>query len=92
MGNFEKLLLIIFDYLEDNRLCQIVAKLISNGDIVGWFQGAMEFGPRALGNRSILADLIPLQNLKLLFQFLYNLNHYFYSPYNNKLTIFMPNL
>jgi len=32
------------------------AKLIEDGNIVGWFQGRMEFGPRALGNRSILAD------------------------------------
>jgi len=32
------------------------AKLISQGKIIGWFQGRMEFGPRALGNRSILAD------------------------------------
>jgi carbamoyltransferase len=32
------------------------ARLIANGDIVGWFQGRMEFGPRALGQRSILAD------------------------------------
>ncbi|MDC0747082.1 carbamoyltransferase family protein [Polyangium mundeleinium] len=32
------------------------AKLIADGDIVGWFQGAMEYGPRALGNRSLLAD------------------------------------
>jgi carbamoyltransferase len=32
------------------------AKLLSNGEIIGWFQGKMEFGPRALGNRSILAD------------------------------------
>lgn len=33
-----------------------VARLIAEGNIVGWFQGAMEIGPRALGNRSILAD------------------------------------
>jgi carbamoyltransferase len=33
-----------------------VAKLIADGDVVAWFQGRMEFGPRALGNRSILAD------------------------------------
>jgi len=33
-----------------------VARLLSDGAIVGWFQGRMEFGPRALGNRSILAD------------------------------------
>ena len=32
------------------------ARLIASGHIVGWFQGRMEFGPRALGNRSILAD------------------------------------
>jgi carbamoyltransferase len=32
------------------------AELLSNGKITGWFQGRMEFGPRALGNRSILAD------------------------------------
>lgn len=35
---------------------QVAAELIANGNIVGWFQGAMEGGPRALGNRSILAD------------------------------------
>jgi len=33
-----------------------VARLIADGAIVGWFQGRMEFGPRALGNRSFLAD------------------------------------
>ncbi|MFN0148423.1 MAG: carbamoyltransferase [Dehalococcoidia bacterium] len=34
----------------------MAAQLIADGHIVGWFQGRMEFGPRALGNRSILAD------------------------------------
>ena len=34
----------------------VVAQHIADGDVVGWFQGRMEFGPRALGNRSILAD------------------------------------
>lgn len=34
------------------------AKAISNNQVIGWFQGAMEFGPRALGNRSILASAI----------------------------------
>ena len=33
-----------------------VAGLLANGSVVGWFQEAMEFGPRALGNRSLLAD------------------------------------
>ena len=35
---------------------KLVAQLISQGNVIGWFQGKMEFGPRALGNRSILAD------------------------------------
>lgn len=39
-----------------DTLCLTTAKLISEGNIVGWFQGRMELGPRALGNRSILAD------------------------------------
>ncbi len=39
-----------------NDLSEYVAKLISQGKIIGWFQGRSEFGPRALGNRSILAD------------------------------------
>lgn len=43
-------------YSEYNSLCKEVAQLLMNGNIVGWFQGKMEFGPRALGNRSILAD------------------------------------
>ncbi len=37
-------------------LCKDVAGLIAGGNVVGWVQGRMEFGPRALGNRSILAD------------------------------------
>ena len=39
-----------------NELCKITAKHISEGAIIGWFQGRTEFGPRALGNRSIIAD------------------------------------
>lgn len=41
---------------EEQELCDTVARLIAGGKIVGWVQGAAEFGPRALGNRSILAD------------------------------------
>jgi carbamoyltransferase len=37
-------------------ICAEAAKLLSQNKIIGWFQGRMEFGPRALGNRSILAD------------------------------------
>ncbi len=37
-------------------VARIAAEMIADGKIVGWFQGRMEFGPRALGNRSLLAD------------------------------------
>jgi carbamoyltransferase len=37
-------------------LCRLVAVALDQGEIVGWFRGRMEFGPRALGHRSILAD------------------------------------
>lgn len=39
-----------------SEVTQSIAQKINNGNVVGWFQGKMEFGPRALGNRSILAD------------------------------------
>jgi carbamoyltransferase len=42
--------------LGEDELCARVAKLIAADMIVGWFQGRMEFGPRALGSRSILAN------------------------------------
>ncbi len=42
--------------LTDRELVARTAKLISGSNVVGWFQGRMEFGPRALGGRSILAD------------------------------------
>ncbi len=42
--------------LADELLFPAVAERIAAGDVVGWFQGRMEFGPRALGNRSIVAD------------------------------------
>ncbi len=38
------------------ELCRMTAKAVSEGKVVGWFQGRMEWGPRALGNRSILGD------------------------------------
>lgn len=47
----------VFNRVADfDELCSRVASLISERNVVGWFQGRMEFGPRALGNRSILAD------------------------------------
>lgn len=39
-----------------NELTTFVASKLAEGNVVGWFQGRMEFGPRALGNRSILGD------------------------------------
>ena len=46
-----------FSTLEnDDVFCDAVAELIMHGNVIGWFQGHMEFGPRALGARSILAD------------------------------------
>ncbi len=41
---------------DEDELSQKTAQAIADGKIVGWFQGRMEWGPRALGNRSILAD------------------------------------
>ena len=45
-----------YEKLDEQSLLEKTAKLISEGNIVGWYQGKMEWGPRALGNRSILAD------------------------------------
>jgi len=45
-----------FERLEDKELYSMVAEHLVQGNVVGWFQGRAEFGPRALGNRSILAD------------------------------------
>ena len=45
-----------YKLLETNSLLQTTAKLIVEGNVVGWYQGKMEWGPRALGNRSIIAD------------------------------------
>jgi len=41
---------------DERALCRRVAQAIADGKVVGWFQGRMEWGPRALGNRSILGD------------------------------------
>ena len=42
--------------LEDDELSEKIADLISNQKVIGWFQGRMEFGPRALGARTIIGD------------------------------------
>jgi carbamoyltransferase len=54
-------------------VCKEVARLLSENNVIGWFQGKMEFGPRALGNRSILAnaqnpEMQKILNLKIKFR------------------------
>jgi carbamoyltransferase len=62
-----------FAVLEDTELLDRTAAALEEGKAVGWFQGRMEFGPRALGNRSILGDprsptMQSLLNLKVKFR------------------------
>ena len=47
---------LVFEKYEEKKLLEIVSKEIAKGKAVGWMQGRMEFGPRALGARSIIAD------------------------------------
>jgi carbamoyltransferase len=59
--------------VDEGELCQQVAAEIADGKVVGWFQGRMEFGPRALGARSILGDprnpeMQSVMNLKIKFR------------------------
>ncbi len=64
-GDIERELSLWDDYLDyerSDRLAESVAEMISQGTIVGWVQGRAEFGPRALGNRSIVADPRPADN------------------------------
>ncbi|MFZ4394486.1 MAG: carbamoyltransferase [Kiritimatiellia bacterium] len=44
------------EFSDYQELCNCVVDLLAEGKVVGWFQGRMEYGPRALGNRSILGD------------------------------------
>jgi carbamoyltransferase len=47
----------VYTYYDDfERLAEDTAKILVDGNVVGWHQGRMEWGPRALGNRSIIAD------------------------------------
>ena len=46
----------IADIADEGELCRRAAAAIADGKVVGWFQGRMEWGPRALGNRSIVCD------------------------------------
>lgn len=53
---------ISYKKFDNKEMVATVSKLLSKGKIVGWFQGKMEVGPRALGNRSILMDPRDLKN------------------------------
>jgi len=62
--------LVIQRYFDSTELCRRIARTIAEGNIVGCFQKRMEWGPRALGNRSILgdprrADMREMLNLKI---------------------------
>jgi len=62
-----------FKKLENTKIVKEIAKLINENKVIGWFQGRMEYGPRALGNRSILTNPMnpkakELLNLKIKFR------------------------
>lgn len=64
---------IAYTEMTEEELPRAVADLIASGKVVGWFQGRMEFGPRALGSRSILGDarsprMQEVMNLKIKFR------------------------
>ncbi|SEH09215.1 carbamoyltransferase family protein [Candidatus Venteria ishoeyi] len=59
-----------YEYLADDELFVKLAEILDSEQVIGWFQGRMEFGPRALGNRSILGDprstkMQSIMNLKI---------------------------
>ncbi len=62
-----------YQYYEENKLFDVVSDLIAQEKVIGWFQGRMEFGPRALGSRTIIGDARSPQmqkkmNLKIKFR------------------------
>lgn len=63
----------VYEHFTTQELVLEVAQLLAHGNVVGWHQGGMEFGPRALGNRSILGDprlpeMQGIMNLKIKFR------------------------
>ena len=62
-----------FYFLEDEKLFEEIANRLDKGNVIGWFSGPMEFGPRALGSRSIIGDprnkkMQSVMNLKIKFR------------------------
>jgi carbamoyltransferase len=71
--NFLKGKNIPYKEVPDEELTSLTADLIAHENVIGWFQGRMEFGPRALGNRSIIGDarskkMQSIMNLKIKFR------------------------
>lgn len=62
-----------FEKLDTENIAEKIAELINQEKVIGWFQGKMEFGPRALGNRSIIGDarsskMQAIMNIKIKFR------------------------
>ncbi len=71
--NYLKQIKAPFKTFEDNELFDKVSEMLDRGMVIGWFNGAMEFGPRALGARSIIGDprnqkMQSVMNLKIKFR------------------------
>jgi len=71
--HFLKMNEIVYQKVSPEELPDIVADLIAQENVIGWFQGRMEFGPRALGSRSIIGDarspkMQSIMNLKIKFR------------------------
>ncbi len=96
-----------FSSLDNDKLCKTVAMELSKQNAVGWFQGRMEFGPRALGSRSILADPRPKDmqsrlNIKIKYRESFrpfapsvlkeHINEFFYEKIDNPHMLFICNL
>jgi carbamoyltransferase len=63
----------VYRRVADDEVCNVTADLLAQEKVIGWFQGRMEFGPRALGNRSIIGDprstnMQATMNLKIKFR------------------------
>ena len=50
----------VYNVFNEQKIIDQTVNEILNNKVIGWFQGRMEFGPRALGNRSIIGDQDPL--------------------------------
>ena len=72
-GFFDKIGAVYRRFDDEDEMCEFVAGEIANEKVIGWMQGRMEFGPRALGGRSILGDarspkMQQVMNLKIKFR------------------------